>query len=635
MTDIEKLKADLEMIRANKNASSQTPTAPKPAVNSSGDIQKDLANLRANAGKVATAPQTEDQKKLQQLQQVKQANQQKRDSYFGGRDNLFEKGLGALHDFGTGAGNAFIKGAQNLYSLTGISNNPQFQRGTESNKFMNEGLYEEEGFFGKAGQLGAEAAQFAAPTGWIKRATMAAPIISKLANTNKFGRAAQTALGLGVEGAASGAALDVINTGEANLGSSAAYGGLNILGGGLVNLITRTKGLKEINKAITAGDFDKAKEIFEGPEMFSIRRKLGIDTPEGIEAAKQKDIALINDGIKMSKGTPTKQLELIESISDDSKRVAAQHMVANYNPKGKKDLTSAIQNIRKDQQDTYRQIQEITDVAMGNGLLPKQIYEIGLNSDMDTIMRQKINDLDLDVTSKANLEKEIDKLRKSYPSNSIDFAEADRIKRKSNEERSNDRSQWSTDKMNAYDIFADSFRALVKIDAQDELHKLERSGFDNPTALARKEVLEKYIELSKQYGMLKDAQRVIDLVGPTGSEGSKRFEEMIGGIIATGGTYNPIGYAVGSKASQMLMEQMKIWKDRGLYLTSKTNPVKMSENSAIIQKNVDVANEKRSKAPTIDFDILKRRRDKELSEGTITREQYDAFMETLKNPPKK
>lgn len=529
-------------------------------------IQADLENFR----KSKTTPQTPEQIHIQGLKERREAS----NAEFNKKQEELKQGGGVgktmafFRDLGRGIENQATRQGGNLLTFgaslvkgAGVDESriPVWLRsGGEANEYATGKALEGQNLTQKVGAFGFGAASALAPTPF-----------GKVGLTGKAGTFAKS-LAEGVQG-------DVMLSGDISpLTLGLATGNL-----GYNALKETSKAKKMLSEAYNLKSSGKVDEGELAHQKYL--SQIGLNTPEKIAAVKKQEMEKFDDLLKTSSLKTSKQLDLI-NMPQEAKEIALSNYVFKRNPQnGKLDLTSSLQNIRDEKEATYDKILELGDLLNKPGFVPESLLSISADSPLMRRITQTIADKKIGSESGAEFTGEADKmLEKVYeilqPSkrNKVTFDELNKIRRKANQ--SND-----VEMKDAVTIITDAFRQQMDL----EIDKLDSSlfnGYGGAENVTLVQALEAFKNLNKQYGYLKDAEKLTDALSSSKMESSGSFEKMIGGIIATGGTYNPIGYAIGSKAADKIIGVINDLKAMDLGATSGGFRVKSKLSPNILEK---------------------------------------------------
>lgn len=516
-------------------------------------------------GKAPAQPITQDQKALDYLQNQK-TQKDRIDLQKQSERKGLGKGYGVLEDLWTGLANSGERGVGNaltfgneLIQKIGLpgSDNPLINKGTEANKFAYGDGTAGTNMTQKVGGFMGDVGQVLAPTPF-----------GKLGLTGKAGSIAKAATE-GIQG-------DALLNGELTPWSV----GLGALSGALTKSSKAIAGQKDLTKAY---ELKAAGKLEEGQAAHqAYLKKVGLDTPEKIEAAQKLEIDNLDNILKSSVTGASKQLDLV-NMPKEAKEVALQNFAYARNPKtGKLDLTKSIQNINTQKQDTYGMIEDVAAFLNKPGIISDEAFAVTANSPLMRRIEDKISSEFVGGGTKE-FSSDADKvLAKAYEilqpnkRSKMSFEELNKIRMQAN--KSND-----PDTVNAIDVIADAFRQQMELEV-DILDKGLREGFLDSDKVVVAEAVDLFRKLNKDYGNLKDAEKITNAISKSKVDGGSRFEQMVGGIIATGGGYNPIGYALGSKAAEEARGIINSWNSKGIGAASGAGGKKSGSSMKLMEQ---------------------------------------------------
>lgn len=562
-------------------ASSSTPNAPKSFT--PDELMQKYSTVPTSNTPV---PQTEDQRVLQQLQQRK-TQQDSADLQEQSQRQGLGKVFGAIGDFTKGMKNQAAASTGNLATFGGDifdklglidkSQLPvQLQKGTESNKFITDDSWKGTNNYQRGGAALYGTAEAFAPVpgaGKITAAVKGTELLRGLANSKGVaGFVGRNAPDL-VKNLAEGVQGDILLNGEPSLLTTGAITGGNILGGFLKGKVSSQRLLNQAHELFAKGDVEGGNKILSNPDLIPFQQKLGLGTEEGRKANRLKEIAQVDDFLKESTSGAANQSKLINSASEDAKLLAMQFAAPEITKmKGKTDLVGSYNAIGKAKEDLWENIDVVGQFLNKNKILNSNNHSIAKGSDLDVLFKEGVEKTGLDLLQKKSVQAELDKILSAYTDrnkikrskvNNLTFKDLNEIRLASNKEG----NPYAQD---AYDIIADAFRQKMDLDV-DKLS--QGSEFMNEAGLAKIEALKLFKEMNRQYGDLKDAQKIVNQMSKVSKASNSRFQEMIGGVIATGGTYNPIAYLIGSEATKKVSDALQSITNTQMGLGSKFNPI--------------------------------------------------------------
>lgn len=512
---------------------------------------------------------TPDQIHLQNLQAQKSEKDRLDLTEQAKRTTKTDKTIGFFKDLVKGVGNQATRQGGNLLqagneAIQGLgfkgSEAPWMNSETESGKYA----------VGE-GQAGTNLAQKTGAFGFGAASVFTPTPFGKLGLTGRIGNVAK-AVTEGAQG-------DILLSGNIDPLTTL---GLGALSGALSKGTNAIRGQKELTKAY---ELKAAGKIEEGQKAHqAYLTKIGLDTPEKIEAAKQLEIDNLDNILKSSVTGASKQLDLV-NMPMEAKEVTLQNFAYARNPKtGKLDLTKSIQNINDQKQDTYGMIEDVASFLNKPGIISDEAFSITANSPMmrrieDSISKEFVGGVDGATEFAADADKILGKvyeILQPTKRNKMSFDELNKIRMKAN--KSND-----PEMKNAVDVIADAFRQQLELEV-DILDKGLREGFLDSDKVVVAEAVDLFRKLNKDYGNLKDAEKITNAISKSKVDSGSRFEQMIGGIVATGGTYNPIGYALGSKAAEEARSIINSWSGKNIGAVSGSGGVNTSASNKLMEQ---------------------------------------------------
>lgn len=542
------------------------------------------------SAQVQPTPLTEDQIQLQRLQSQKsekdkldlqeQSQRQGVGKFTGGISDVFQ---GIENSATRGAGNALTFGNEMLQKLGfNGSSNPSLNYGTESNKFATDGATAGTNMTQKIAGGVTDVGQALAPipgagkaTALLKGTDFVRDLASSKGVAGFIGRNAPGTL----KNVAEGAQGDILLTGEPDPMTTGLIAGTSALGGLLGTKGAQAKLLQQAHELFAKGDIEGGRKILANPELIGVQQKLGLGTPEGVAANREREIAQIDEFLKESVSGAKNQTKLINSATPESKLLALQFASPDITKlKGKTDLTGSYNAAGKAKEEIWQNIDTLATFLNQNKILNSNNYSIAKGSDLDKLMEGGLKELNLDLVQEQTVRKELNKILDAYKErNRVKKGVVDNLTFKDlNDLRLASNKEGNPYAQDAYDVIADAFRQKMDLDV-DVLS--QGKEFMNEAGLAKIEALQLFKEMNQQYGNLKDAQKIIDQMSKVSKNSNSRFQEMIGGIIATGGTYNPVAYLVGSEATKKLASALQKMTNTEFGLGAKFNPLDVPTSS--------------------------------------------------------
>lgn len=528
---------------------------------------------------VQPTPLTEDQRVLQETK-VRKSEKDRLDLQKQSERTGLGKGYGVLQDLWTGLANSGERGVGNTITFGNEmlqklgfegSSNPRINWDTESNKYAYG-----EGTAGtnptqKVGGFAGDVGQVLAPTPF-----------GKLGLTGRTGNIAK-AITEGIQG-------DVLLSGNIDPLTTLGLGGLS---GALSKGTKAIQGQKELVKAY---ELKGAGNIEEGQKAHqSYLKSVGIDTPEKLAEAQKLELENFDNLLKSSTNLASSQLDLV-NMPKESKEIVLQHLVYAKNPKtGKTDLTKTLQNLKDEKDRVYDEIEDVAGLLNTPGTLSSDATSISANSPLIRRIDETINNTFLGASDGKTPEKlDANKIREHVydllqpdKRNQVSFDELNRIRKKAN--KSSD-----PDVKTAARVVADAFRSQLELEVNILDDKLSK-GFLDKESVLNAEAIDRFRDLNRRYGLFKDAEVLTDALGKAKLGGDSRFEQMIGGVIATGGGYDPTLYIVGSEAAKKARDVYNAFSGRmmgassgaTLKNTNPSNALKNWLNSMPKKKSID------------------------------------------------
>lgn len=501
-------------------------------------IQADLENFR----KSKITPQTPEQIHIQGL---KESRDESNLDFERKQELLRSKGpLGRasafVMDLGRGVENQAQKQGGNLLTFgasfakgAGIVNEEDIpvwlRSGNKANEFATGKAYEGQNLTQKAGAFGFGAASALAPTPF-----------GKVGLTGRAGTFAK-ALTEGAQG-------DVMLSGDVSpltLGLASLSGARSLVS----SVKTEKELLSKAHEKFAQGDIEGGQKILANPALIDFQRKLGLDTPEGVKLNQQREIAQVDDLLAESKSEASSQVDLINSLSPESKILFLQFAAPEITKmKGKTGLRGTYNALEKAKEEVWDKLDKLTRFLSNNRILKGVEYETGRGSEFDVLIKDAIRRSGGDQLQRNAIQSEVDNILNAYYNENkkigkMNFQDLNEIRKTANKDTS---KPYLDD---AYHVIADAFRNRLDLEIEDLGKNI---NLLNDAGKAKQEAFSLFKTLNRQYGELKDAQRITDQVSKVKPNSNSRFQEMIGGIIATGGTYNPVAYLVGSEATKRL-----------------------------------------------------------------------------------
>lgn len=483
--------------------------------------------------------------------------------------------LGKIRDFGQGGTNAVTRTVGGIATLAnsalGFTDNPAFVHGTASNKYMLGGVMDDEGAFkskgvvGNIADVGVNLASLAVPA---SAGTKAANLMNKGLLATNTGRKLMQSGGIAskvvpyateaIGQTAAGVAGTMAQEGGYKEGDFSAQLAGNIavpvlgqfLGKGL-KIATGTTFANKLNQEANSltSNASKLLNTSEGQKFLStkgIRNVNGVVNLDDVKTVAARELNTVKD----------KLMSLPVSVS---KKAKIQNILATNQDDGA--IATFVGNLAKktnsagafDSMDTIDNINHYVDNVYKNGRMESAIKSLGQRADLplnripiESIQQDFVNAIEnsgLDADSMIagrNMVKRFfnpTDLKRLSTGKISKLEFLDSIRRASNK-------KFKPDEIDASLVLGNQVRKIfdVMMDTVDNT-KLDDIAMNEYKAIKL---------MNKYYADAQQAKEIAHAINNVNVGGRAGLTRMIGGIIATGGSYNPIAYAAGSIGADML-----------------------------------------------------------------------------------
>lgn len=544
-----------------------------------------------------------------------------------GREGIVDNVVGGAKDFVQGLGNSATRMGGNIVTFgneaiqkAGFkgSENPVLNYGTEANKFATGDATAGTNIMQKAGGFAGDVAQVVAPVpgaGKVTGALKGTELLRKLAGMGGAGaNIASKAVGFGaralpvaLEGSAAGAQADILTTGDVGLGSTLGYGLTNVGANHLFSMLGKKTGIvKDIRKQIdevlekiaTNKDEKMVKPLQEelsrlqnSPEMNSYLFAKGLTTPEAIAAKQAEEI----DGVRkaLSSVGDGEIGYVLSQLPEDDIKAFLQLNEVDIKPFGNKlNYSKSFGNAEKYKKITGSKIDEIKQAIIADKSNP--LNNIDLN-EIRALAKQKalqknIYKIPSDKTYAEDfIDKQIDTQIKEYKGKNS-FEAVDKLRLAGNRT-----SKTMTEEAALEDMVLRSMADAVR-EKTDQVLDVIKTTMDPDMA----KLVDEFKLLNKTYGNLTGAQDIMKQMQKIPIPAQNRLAVLGGGILATGGSYDPLAFYGGTYVSNKIADAFR--KSSALNMTPGTaNSIPGTKFKEMIMSNtgemINKSNTKKVKAP--------------------------------------
>lgn len=484
--------------------------------------------------------------------------------------------LGKIRDFGQGGTNAVTRTVGGIATLAnsalGFTDNPAFVHGTASNKYMLGGVMDDEGAFkskgvvGNIADVGVNLASLAVPA---SAGTKAANLMNKgLLATNTGRKLAQSG---GVVGKAIPFATEALGQTAAGVaGTMAQEGGYKegdfgaqlagnvaapVLGKFISKAFQAATGrtiANQINKAAQSTDENAIKKVLstQAGTKFLAKKGIRVDkngvNMDDVKSVAQKELPGVKDTLlNLPIGQGTKRTTLNNVLSNDTDNGALATFVGNLSEK-----TNT--NNAFDSSETIDNINEYVNKIYSGKRIAEAVTSLGKRQDLplnniplDTLkssMLGAINNGSLNKDEQLAGRKLIEKYFNKQDLSDIAKGTKSRLEFL-NDIRMASNAKYVPEEINARLVLGDEVRKMfdVLLDTADTT-KLPPEALNEWRA----------IKLSNKYfADAQNAKKIAQSINNVSVGGRQGLTRMVGGIVATGGSYNPFAFAAGSIAGDV------------------------------------------------------------------------------------